>query len=327
VRIKIIGAGYYGLSIGLGLKNAGHKIEIHELRSDIMQGASGNIPARLHAGFHYPRSYETRAACRAHNAEFMARYGDLTDSIPVNIYAIAADTSMVDYPQYQATMTGEVPFIDIPRPAEFGLHNVAGAMLTGERHIVTSRAKAYFADQLAGDIHFESDDRKTYGFDWMIDCTFCASDWAGVDRYEPCVVLLLEGNADKAVTIMDGPLPSLYPWDRAKGLCSLSSALWTPISKSIKTYAQAKAALDNFSNDELADQCNSMIDSMAFYYPEIREYKQVGVMKSVRAMPLSGADTRLIDVAVAGPKLIRIRAGKIDAVIAAERAVREIIGD
>ena len=46
-------------------------------------------------------------------------------------------------------------------------------------------------------------------WDWTIDATFCANDAAGVDRYEPCLVVLLEGPTDKAVTVMDGPLPSL----------------------------------------------------------------------------------------------------------------------
>jgi hypothetical protein len=36
---------------------------------------------------------------------------------------------------------------------------------------------------------------------------------------------------DKAVTIMDGPYPSLYPWDEENGICSLTSAKWTPIAK------------------------------------------------------------------------------------------------
>lgn len=326
MKIKIIGAGWYGCHLGVALREAGHDIEIHELRPDIMMGASGNIPARLHQGFHYPRSFETRAACRDHNAQFMERYGDLTDSIPVNIYAVAADTSQVDYAQYRATMRGEVPYIDLPRPYEFGLQNVAGAMLTGERHIVTRRAKRFFKNALADCLHLESNNRDQAGFDWLIDCTFCAGDAAGVDRYEPCVVLLLDGDADKAVTIMDGPFPSLYPWDRTTGLCSLSSAMWTPLSKGIKQYWEAKMMLEKISDGELERQAEGMIKSMAHYYPAIRQFEIRNIMTSVRAMPLSGADSRLVDVAVSGHRIIRVRAGKIDAVIAAEHAVKNIIG-
>jgi hypothetical protein len=251
----------------------------------------------------------------------------LTDSIPVNIYAVANDTSQVDYAQYRQTMTGEVPFIDLPRPAEFGLQNVAGAMLTGERHIVTRLAKAFFKKKLADCLHLESNNRAQQGFDWLIDCTFCAGDSAGVDRYEPCVVLKLAGDADKAVTIMDGAFPSLYPWDRSEGLCSLSSALWTPLSKGIKNYFEAKIMLDKISENDLALQAANMMESMAHYYPAVMKFQIIDIMKSVRAMPLSGADTRLCDVALVGHQMIRVRAGKIDAVIAAERAVRNIIGD
>lgn len=42
-------------------------------------------------------------------------------------------------------------------------------------------------------------------------------------------------------------------------------------------------------------------------------------------MPLSGADTRLVDVIRVGNRALRVRAGKIDAIIHAERMIREMI--
>src|SRR5436853_184910 len=79
-----------------------------------------------------------------HAEAFMGRYGHLTSGVPVNIYAIAKHESLIDFPQYTRTLAGEVEFVTIADPAEFGLRNVEGALLTGERHIVTDRARAYF---------------------------------------------------------------------------------------------------------------------------------------------------------------------------------------
>ena len=144
MRIRVLGAGVYGCHLALSLLKDGHDVEIHEILPHIFGGASGHIPARLHQGFHYPRSHMTRAACQEHLTAFMRVYGEFTRGIPMNIYAIARQRSLVDYQQYVATLRCELEFIEIARPEEFGLANVEGAVLTGERHIVTDQLRAYF---------------------------------------------------------------------------------------------------------------------------------------------------------------------------------------
>lgn len=323
-----MGAGWYGAHLGLAFAQDGHRVEIHETRGRIFEGASGNIPARLHLGFHYPRSRMTRAACQEHSEQFMARYGDLTAGVPVNIYAIARDRSLIDFDQYVRTLSGEVEFVTIARPHEYGLHNVEGALLTGERHILTDKARTYFEDLLGDRIRLNMPPAEPLdheAWDVTIDCTFCAHEAAGVDRYEPCLVVLLEGPTDRAVTIMDGPFPSLYPWDEAKGLSSLSSALHTPLSKEIKTWWEATEALQDANRHEIAERADRMIGQMAEFYPGIGAYRPVDYRLSVRAMPLSGADMRLVDVVRLGDRLLRVRAGKIDAVLHAEKMIRGML--
>lgn len=327
MRIRILGAGWYGCHLALALIADGHDVEVHESAYCIFAGASGNIPARLHQGAHYPRSFRTREACQRHTAEFLGRYGFLTRSVPVNIYAIAQDHSSVDFQQYVATLRGEFEFITIHQPEEFGLRNVEGAILTGERHIIASDAAAYFTAQLGDRVRFGRPEGYVDDpdFDWTIDCTFCANSSAGVDRYEPCLVLALEGPVDRAVTIMDGPFPSLYPWAPAQNLCSLSSAKWTPFSKDIHTYTEACDILRSVTSGEIKQRAEMMIASMREFYPAIDDFAIAHSMLSIRAMPLSGADTRLVDVVQQDERMIRVRAGKIDAVLDAERMVRDFL--
>lgn len=327
MKIRVLGAGWYGCHIATALLRDGHEVEVHELRDRIFTGASGSIPARLHLGFHYPRSRLTRAACLDHFADFMGAYGHLTHGVPVNIYAIAAQTSQVDFEQYRCTLRGEVEFVTIARPEEYGLQHVEGALLTGERHIVTRLAREHFEQALDGRIvHGVQtgvlDDPR---WDLTIDCTFCANEASGIDRYEPCLVVLLRGPTDRAITIMDGQFPSLYPWDEEQGLCSLSSALFTPFSKTLRTWGEARALLDGLSMDEVWARADQMIDSMAHFYPAVRDYGIVEPRLSIRAMPLSGSDARLVDVVRIGPRVLRVRAGKIDAVLHAERLIRGML--
>lgn len=326
-RIRILGAGWYGCHLAAAFADEGHRVEVHETRDRIFSGASGNIPARLHLGFHYPRSRLTRAACQEHSVAFLERYGFLTAGVPVNIYAIARDRSLVDFEQYLRTLHGEVEYVPVWDPAELGLQNVEGAVLTGERHIVTDRARTYFEAKLGDRIRLNMDPADVLdhpGWDLNIDCTFCAHEAAGVDRYEPCLVVLLEGPTDRAVTVMDGPFPSLYPWDEEQGLCSLSSALHTPISKEIRTWWDAVSAIQDATPAEIRERAERMIDQMAEFYPAVRAYRPVDYRLSVRAMPLSGADMRLVDVVRLGDQLLRVRAGKIDAVIHAEQLIRSM---
>lgn len=327
MKIRILGCGWYGAHLGASLLADGHEVEIHETGARIFAGASGKIPARLHIGAHYPRSHQTRAACQRHTKEFLEQYGFLTRGVPINLYAIAQHHSFVDFDQYRATLAGEFEFITVYDPAEYGLQRVEGAILVGERHILANRAREHF-EQILGDrvvLNSPPPAIEDPRWDLTIDCTFCANSAAGVDRYEPCLVLLMRGPVERAVTIMDGPFGSLYPWDPDAGLCSLSSALFTPFAKDVKTYAEAQTLLLDLSSESLAYRAQSMIEQMRMFYPAIDQLELVETMLSIRAMPLSGADTRLVEVCRESDRLVRVRAGKIDAVLDAERAVKAML--
>lgn len=329
MRIRIVGGGWYGCHLALALLRDGHAVELHEIADRLFAGASGANPARLHLGFHYPRSRLTRALSQEHYRAFMGRYGDLTRAVPVNIYAVARDESLVDFGTYTQVLRGEVEFVTIERPADFGLCCVEGAVLTGERHIVVELARAYFAEALAGVVRYRTraDELDDAAWDATIDCTFCALDSRSIGRYEPCLMLLLAGPTDRAVTIMDGPFPSLYPWHDAKGLSSLTSARFTPFSKTCESRAAAQALLDGLSKADIQKQANKMIASMGVFWPVfLEQYKLADYRLSIRAMPESACDARLVDVIRVGTRAWRVRAGKIDAILHAERLVREAIG-
>lgn len=327
MKIRVLGGGWYGCHIARSLMDVAD-VELHEIRNRLFAGASGNNPARLHLGFHYPRSRLTRAMCQEHQRDFLEDYGWLTRAVPINIYAVAADESLVDFGTYLQVLRGEVDFVPIETPGEFGLQNVEGAVLTGERHILIDDVRLFFEGYLGKNIHYETamnsvdDDR----WDWTIDCTFCANDAANIDRYEPCLMALIKGPTDKAVTIMDGPFPSIYPWNEEQSLCSLTSAKLTPFSKMCKTYKGALEVLGSLTSDETHARADQMMDSMARYFPEVSDiYEYADARLSIRAMPLSGADARLVDVIRVGERALQVRAGKIDAIHHAARMVKEMI--
>lgn len=330
MRIRVLGGGWYGCHLAVALLHAGHEVELHEIADRLFAGASGANPARLHQGFHYPRSRLTRAACQDHADAFMAAYGSLTRAIPTNLYCVASYDSLMDFGTYRQVLAGEVEFITVKDPKDFGLQNVEGAVLTGERHIVIDKARALFERSINGFVRYgvPPGDVNDPRWDMTIDCTFCANDAEAVDRYEPCLTVLLEGPTDRAVTIMDGPFPSIYPWNEDARLSSLTSASLTPLSKTCRTYGEAKQMLAAALDDQaaLGARCVEMLNQIAKYWPAATDLFTIADLRlSVRAMPKSGADARLVDVVRVGPRSVRVRAGKIDAIFAAETIIKEII--
>lgn len=329
MKIRILGCGWYGAHLAVALSRAGHEVEVHESADHIFAGASGGNPARLHKGFHYPRSRLTRAACLDHADAFMRAYGQLTRAIPINLYAVAAQDSMVDFGTYRDTMSSSgVGFLSVDEPAIYGLANVEGALLTAERHIVIAEARAWFEREIGHLVQYgrPAVDLDSDQWDLTLDCTFCSQDAEAIDRYEPCLTVLVEGPTHQGLTIMDGQFPSLIPFDEAQGLSSLTSALHTPLSKTCRTWAEARAMLRDASPEDLAARACAMFDQIAHFWPAARDlYRIADLRTSIRAMPRSGADARLVDVVQVGERALRIRAGKIDAVFRAEALIMERI--
>lgn len=326
MRIRILGGGWYGCHLATAMISRGHDVTLQEKATELFSGASGGNPARLHLGPHYPRSKLTRALCQEHFKAFMGSYGLLTCAVPINIYAIAAYDSVVDFGTYREVLSREIEFVTIHDPDDFGLEQVEGAILTGERHIRIDRARAFFAARLADHVEYCSmGDGMDGDWDWTLDCTFCSADATGIDRFEPCICGLLEGPTDKAVTIMDGPFPSIYPWDEDKQLSSLTSARFTPLAK-CATYDEAVAVLESVDGDQIRQRMKAMREQMGAFWPESLDiYRDIGAKLSIRAMPRSGSDARLVDIVQTGPKRLRIRAGKIDAILTAEQLITESI--
>lgn len=327
MRIRILGGGWYGCHLTKALASPDAYVELHEITDRLFSGASGANPARLHMGFHYPRSKLTRAFCQVHQSEFLREYGHLTRHVQSNIYAVAAHDSLVDFGNYVQSLRNEVEFVTVHNPKEVGLENIEGAVLTGERHIVIDEARKYFEDVLGNAVHYSTPPEYRTDFDWTIDCTFCSNSGAGVDRYEPCVTALFKGPTDRAVTVMDGPFPSLYPWNEKLQLNSLTSARLTPFSKNCRTWQEAKDYLQKLTRVEIEQRVKEMSAQMAYYWPEfVSRYEYAEPRLSIRAMPRSGADARLVEVSKdPDSRTLRVRAGKIDAVLHAEHQIKDML--
>ena len=98
----VIGGGFYGCAIALYLKTHHHfnKIVLLEQGDDLLKRASYVNQARVHQGYHYPRSFITAHRSRINFPVFARDYHEAVKSDFTKIYAIARRNSQVSARQF-----------------------------------------------------------------------------------------------------------------------------------------------------------------------------------------------------------------------------------
>ena len=99
----IIGGGFYGAAIAIYLaKERGLKrVILIERESDLLKRASYNNQARVHNGYHYPRSYTTAYRSRVNLPKFVRDWPEAVKQDFTKLYAIARRNSKVTARQFE----------------------------------------------------------------------------------------------------------------------------------------------------------------------------------------------------------------------------------
>jgi glycine/D-amino acid oxidase-like deaminating enzyme len=98
----IIGGGFFGCSLALHYRlERGQRVIVLEMGADLMQRASYANQARVHNGYHYPRSVLTALRCRVNFPRFVEDYAESIVSDFDKIYAVGGLSSKVTAEQYR----------------------------------------------------------------------------------------------------------------------------------------------------------------------------------------------------------------------------------
>ncbi len=97
----IVGGGFYGCCLALSLSSRFARILIVEREQNLLMRASHANQARVHNGYHYPRSLLTAMRSAANYPRFTTEFRDCIDDSFLQIYAIARGTSKVTAYQFQ----------------------------------------------------------------------------------------------------------------------------------------------------------------------------------------------------------------------------------
>ncbi len=109
MKIAIVGAGFFGLTLGLILSKK-YEVEIFEQKKSIMQGASSANQFRFHLGYHYPRSQKTVTEINKSKNLFTSYYGSKIFGKTSNYYLVASD-SKIKFDKYKKFLKkNKLPF-------------------------------------------------------------------------------------------------------------------------------------------------------------------------------------------------------------------------
>lgn len=258
----IIGGGFYGCTIALYLKErfSLRKILIVEREEGLLKRASYNNQARVHNGYHYPRSFTTAYRSRVNLPQFCRDWPDVIKKDFTKIYAIARRNSKVTARQF-GRFCQQIGASLRPVPAEIrGLFNSTliedvflaeeyafDAHLLGEWSKETLR-KSDIEVALGATVssvvlegqkkRVALEDGTLLLSDALFNCTYAGlnqigGDFGNVGRKlkqeiaELALVEVPEPLKNIGITVMDGPFFSMMPFPHRK-LHTLSHVRYTP---------------------------------------------------------------------------------------------------
>ena len=335
-RFGIVGGGWYGCHIASSLRALGFEVKLFEQHDRLFHEASGNNQFRLHQGFHYARHSATRMQSRDGCSRFIERYPDLSAPVANNIYAVPVGDSLLDYDTYRLVMTSTGLHFDEVTGSDLDLTNIAGAMRTSERVLNLTRARSYFESALGDCLRLGEPVRSLVNtsrgveidgerFDFAIDASW--GHFQGVPAqvfYEPTLLLYYEGPPGfPAVTLVDGPLCSIYPTE-IDTLYTLSSVPFTPLGR-CETAGEARAARDAVTSALVEQRRVAMEHQISRYVPGFKDlFRFAGPQLAIKTKPHGAFDDRSCHVFQTG-NVFSVLSGKIDTIFFAVERILALI--
>jgi glycine/D-amino acid oxidase-like deaminating enzyme len=102
--VVVIGGGFYGCSLAIHLAKKGRTVTVLEEGDEILTRASHNNQARVHNGYHYPRSLLTAFRSRINYPRFIKDYQECIYDHFSHYYAVPKKFSKVSAVQFRGAM-------------------------------------------------------------------------------------------------------------------------------------------------------------------------------------------------------------------------------
>ncbi len=285
----IIGAGLYGLYAALFCARERQHVLVLEQDGEAFSRASYINQARVHMGYHYPRSYSTAMKSAHYFQRFMEDYGFCVHTAFDQVYAISANYSWTNAPQFQRFCQAAGIRCDGVDPRRYFRKGMCdGAFLTTEYAYDAKILREHFLRELAAypevtlryqagvtAIQRQDEVYRVFQGDrfdeapFVMNATYASTNqinaMLGFEpfriKYELCEIILCEVTPalrSIGLTVMDGPFFSIMPFGKT-AYHSLTAVSFTPhrtSSESQPTFSCQQRCPPGFCTPGSLGNCN-----------------------------------------------------------------------
>ncbi|MFO0887950.1 MAG: FAD-dependent oxidoreductase [Isosphaeraceae bacterium] len=323
----IIGGGFFGLYLADYLAEWNDRILLCERENDLMQRASYHNQARVHNGYHYPRSILTAYRSRVNFPRFIEEFRPCIDASFEHYYAVASQFSKVSAGQFRrvvqqtgapiepASREARALFNfnhieDVFRVCEYAFDAVILKELMLERvHKagveISLRTEAIRMRQAEGgriEVELAREDGPAVVLADQVFCCTYAQLNATLARsglpliplkhelVEQPLVEVPEELEHVGVTVMCGPFFSCMPFP-PRGAHSIHHVRYTPHAQWYDSGPGYVPAYERFAAAEKTSAYPYIIRDASRYVPAMQKCRQTGSLWEVKTLlPLSESD-------------------------------------
>jgi glycine/D-amino acid oxidase-like deaminating enzyme len=349
----IIGGGFYGVVIALYLKRAKgiEDVDIYEKEACLLTRASFVNQARVHGGYHYPRSFTTAYRSRENFHRFCSDWSSCVKVDFRKYYALARRNSKVTSTQFTRFCNqvgaplekAEAEISELFNPelieAIYKVDEYAFDAMRlrswADQELSDSRVGCYF-DQLVTDVSAGAENtlqvstldgsgiKRTKSYPIVFNCTYSGLSQVEANqssgrlrlKHEIAELALIEPPPELekiGVTVMDGPFFSTMPFP-AKGCHSLSHVRYTPHSFWVDEHGLSP--YDVLDQSTLETRVDRMIRDSSRYLPALAKSRYRESLFEVKTVleKNESDDGRpiLFRESTSTPGLYSVLGGKID---------------
>jgi hypothetical protein len=272
----IIGAGIFGLYSALYTAERGQKVLVLEYDNEAFSRASYINQARVHNGYHYPRSLSTAISSAKYFEKFNKYFGFCVNEQFDKIYATSKSFSFTNAEAFKKfSEDSNILCEKVDSSSFLNTELIDGAFKTKEYSLDAKILKDFFIQELSkfknAQIIYNSrlksidllgrkynitlKNKKTIETNFILNATYgsinqvlnIANKNLFDIKYELCEIVLCEVSKEFeaiGITIMDGPFFSLMPFGKSN-LHSLSSVTFTPHKTSYESLPKFKCQEKN----------------------------------------------------------------------------------
>ena len=349
----IIGGGFYGAAIAIYLaKQRGLKrIVLVECESALLTRASYNNQARVHNGYHYPRSFTTAYRSRVNLPKFVRDWPDAVKQDFTKLYAIARRNSKVTAKQFERfcwEIGAKIQPADPALRALFEPRLIEDVFLVEEYAFDSTKLVSWAERELKEcGVQIRLETRVTAisngpngilgvavrpdrGAEELISCRFVFNcTYSGLNQFkgdfpgtrtglkqeitEMALMQAPPALQGLGITVMDGPFFSMMPFP-ARGLHTLSHVRYTP-----HLHWNDRQGIDPYQKlkqYERATRVDRMVRDVGRYLPAVLNAKYIDSLFEVKTVLVKneGDDGRpiLFEKHPELPGCYSVLGGKID---------------